>query len=88
MDSAMSLWSTACETLRKKLHRDFYARWIEPIVAKGVEDGVIVLAVDNEWSKFFIEQTFADAIRDAIREADPAASFRLDVDDNRKNNAT
>ena len=71
MDSPDSLWSAACESLRKKLHRDFSARWIEPIVAKRIEDGVLVLAVDNEWSRFFVEQNFADSIRDALREADP-----------------
>ena len=81
MDSAVPLWSAACESLRKTLHRDVFARWIEPIAAKGVEQGVLVLAVDNDWSRFFIEQNYADFIRAALREADPTASFRIDVDE-------
>ena len=68
MDSPSSLWSAACESLKKTLHRDVYSRWIEPIAAKGSEDGVLVLAVDNDWSKFFIEQNYADFIRDALRD--------------------
>ena len=81
MDSPASLWSAACGSLKKTLHHDVFSRWIEPIAAKGSEDGVLVLAVDNDWSKFFIEQNYADFIRAALRETDPGASFRIDVDE-------
>ena len=81
MDSPTALWSAACASLKKTLHRDVFARWVEPIAVKGSEDGVLVLAVDNDWSKFFIEQNYADFIRAALREADPTASFRIEVDE-------
>ena len=56
-----------------KLDRNSFARWIEPLVPSAGPAGALVLSVDDDFTKLWIENYYAKDIESAVRVTDPGA---------------
>ena len=64
-----SLWKQSCEYLKKVLGDDIYSRWIEIIRPVSTDGKEVVLCVDNDFHKVWLEDNYRDLILNAIRAA-------------------
>ena len=69
MNDSLQVWERARESLRSSMDQNTFSRWIAPLVAKAAKDGSLLLAVGDEWTKFYLETNFDAFIRDAIAES-------------------
>jgi hypothetical protein len=49
-----------------------HARWIAPLERAGLADGRLTLAAPSAFHAVYVERTWGDAIRDAVRAENPA----------------
>ncbi len=63
---AASVWSKACRHLRETLSRDVFDRWIAVIEARSLEDGTLVLGVQNNFYQIWLEKNYLSLIEDAL----------------------
>jgi chromosomal replication initiator protein len=64
--NSQDVWSKASKHLGDVLHEDVYSRWIEIIEPCSLEDGVLTLAVDNDFYKTWLEENYLSLIESAI----------------------
>ncbi len=63
------IWKQACEYLKSTLNADTYARWIEVIRPVSISEKEIVLEVDNDFHKMWLEENFKEPIIQAVKSA-------------------
>lgn len=63
---AEDVWKKACRNLRDILHPDVYSRWIEVIRAVSLDNGDLVLAVDNDFYQTWLEENYLPLIQNAL----------------------
>lgn len=71
------LWSKACDHLKSVLNSNVYARWIEIIQPQALNDLNLVLSVDNEFCKNWIEDNYSAYILDALKASGAPADISL-----------
>jgi chromosomal replication initiator protein len=64
--NANTIWTKVCKHLQQVLHPDVYSRWIEVISPVAVEDGKLVLSVDNDFYQTWLEENYLPLIQNAI----------------------
>jgi chromosomal replication initiator protein len=52
------LWSQVCEALHQVISPDAVARWFRPVVVAGIHDTELILSVDNDIYKYWIEDNY------------------------------
>ena len=60
------MWSKACRQLQETLNRDVYERWIEVIEPVSIDNNNLILNVDNDFLKTWIQENYKDFIMDAL----------------------
>jgi len=65
-NNAKTLWTAACDHLRKRLHPDVYSRWIDVIEPGTVEGQTLSLTVGNNFYQTWLEENYLDLIRSAV----------------------
>jgi len=65
-NAANTLWNEACKHLQEILHSDTYARWIAVITPCDLKDGVLTLAVDNDFYQTWLEENYLPLIKNAL----------------------
>jgi len=63
---AANLWSKVCKQLQETLNSDVYERWIDVIEPVSIEDNNLILNVDNDFLKTWIQENYKDFIMDAL----------------------
>lgn len=63
---AASVWSQACERLRKLLHADVYSRWIAVIEPGALEGQALSLLVGNNFYQTWLEENYLSLIQSAV----------------------
>jgi chromosomal replication initiator protein len=63
------IWGTACETLRARIGKANFTRWIEPLQPLGITDGVARFAVPSTFVGDWVARNYTDLIRAALAEA-------------------
>lgn len=64
--TAETIWTDACHQLRETLHPDIYERWISVIEPQRLDDGHLLLAVDNDFYQTWLEENYLSLIRSAV----------------------
>jgi chromosomal replication initiator protein len=79
------IWSAALARLKTSLDGDVYSRWIAVISPVSLRDGVLVVAVDNEMLKMWVENNYLPYILDAARidSAERVSAIEITVDSSR-----
>ena len=65
-NQASSIWSGACEHLRKLLHPDVFSRWIEVIEPGTLEGQTLSLTVGNNFYQTWLEENYLSLIKSAV----------------------
>lgn len=63
---AQVVWTKACDHLRKLLHPDVFARWIEVIDPGQIEGDVLTLLVGNNFYQTWLEENYLPLIQSAV----------------------
>ena len=77
---AADVWKRVCKHLKQVLHPDVYARWIEVIDVADLDDGTLILTVDNDFYQTWLEENYLPLIKQAIAtvtESDLDIVFRV-----------
>ncbi|MDD2598424.1 MAG: chromosomal replication initiator protein DnaA [Kiritimatiellae bacterium] len=64
--NAVNLWSRACKQIQNILNRDTYERWIEVIEPVSLESNNLILNVDNDFLKEWINDNYKDFIMTSL----------------------
>ncbi len=65
-NDALTIWSGACKRLRSVLSKDVYARWIEVIEVRSLEDNRLTLSVANDFYQSWLVENYLSLIQDAV----------------------
>jgi chromosomal replication initiator protein len=69
--AAAEIWGKACKHLENVLQPDVFSRWIAVIEANDLEDGALVLNVDNDFYQTWLEENYLPLIQNAIASVSP-----------------
>lgn len=59
------IWSRICEELKSLISPDAFKRWFSPITLTSLEEGRLVLGVDNSIYQYWIEENYLTQLREA-----------------------
>jgi len=63
---AKEIWSDACMVMERELTEVSYNTWIKNIIPVNIEEGVFILAVENEFQLGIIKGRYSDLIKTAL----------------------
>ena len=63
---AIKLWTKVCRQIQDILNRDTYERWIAVIEPVSIENNTLILNVDNDFLKEWINDNYKDFIMNAL----------------------
>jgi len=66
----LSLWENACGHLKGILNPDIFSRWIAVIRPVEMKGDALVLSVENDFYKMWLEENFLQLIDDALKLCD------------------
>lgn len=69
MDNATTIWRKACDQILQIINKNQYEAWFATLKPIGLEQGTLLLGVDNDFKQTWIEENYRDVICGALQAA-------------------
>lgn len=68
---ANELWETVRENMMQQLSKPSFTTWIEPIEAAGFNEGNLIVKVESEFQKQWLNQRYEEQINSILHNISP-----------------